>query len=203
MTTSRRDFIKTAGVAAGALSFASLPSWISDVTAAEEAAANGVDKNALADIALSTATQTRRHLRRHSHQSLSQRIDCHARAAGAERFARSELRLRRARALQRNVGICFEPQRHSRTTCDASRSRRSRSRAQTQSTNASASRSFRSRRSSPPGRALSKKIHSTSRSTTRSSFCLSLNAVGDEDPGRQFRQLIDGLGQRAEVLCFN
>jgi TldD protein len=55
MTTSRRDFLKTAGVAAGALSLASLPSWISSVTAAEEAAANGIDKNALADVALNTA----------------------------------------------------------------------------------------------------------------------------------------------------
>jgi TldD protein len=33
----------------------SLPSWINDVTAAEEAAANGVNKNALADISLNTA----------------------------------------------------------------------------------------------------------------------------------------------------
>ena len=55
MTTSRRDFLKTAGVAAGALSLSSLPSWINDVTAAEEAAANGINKNALADIALNTA----------------------------------------------------------------------------------------------------------------------------------------------------
>jgi TldD protein len=55
MTTSRRDFLKTAGVAAGALSLSSLPSWITNVTAAEEAAANGVDKNALADVALNTA----------------------------------------------------------------------------------------------------------------------------------------------------
>ena len=55
MTTSRRDFLKTAGVAAGALSLASLPSWITSVTAAEEAAANGIDKNALADVALNTA----------------------------------------------------------------------------------------------------------------------------------------------------
>ena len=55
MTTSRRDFLKTAGVAAGALSVSALPAWISDVAAAEEAAANGVDKNALADVALSTA----------------------------------------------------------------------------------------------------------------------------------------------------
>src|SRR5918998_2635280 len=53
--TTRRDFMKTAGVAAGALSLSSLPTWISDVVAAEEAAANGVDKNALADIAISTA----------------------------------------------------------------------------------------------------------------------------------------------------
>ena len=55
MTTSRRDFIKTAGVAAGALSLPSLPDWITSVTAEEERAANGVDKNALADIAISTA----------------------------------------------------------------------------------------------------------------------------------------------------
>ena len=55
MTTSRRDFLKTAGVAAGALSLSSLPSWINDVTAAEEAAANGINKNELADIALNTA----------------------------------------------------------------------------------------------------------------------------------------------------
>jgi TldD protein len=55
MTTSRRDFLKTAGVAAGTLSLSSLPSWINDVTAREEAAANGVNKNALADISLNTA----------------------------------------------------------------------------------------------------------------------------------------------------
>jgi TldD protein len=55
MTTSRRDFMKSAGVAAGALSLSSLPEWISSVTAAEETAANGIDKNALADVALSTA----------------------------------------------------------------------------------------------------------------------------------------------------
>ena len=55
MTTSRRDFLKSAGVAAGALSLSSLPEWISSVNAAEEAAANGIDKNALADVALSTA----------------------------------------------------------------------------------------------------------------------------------------------------
>jgi TldD protein len=55
MTTSRRDFIKTAGVAAGALSLPELPQWISSVAAAESAAAAEVDKNALADVALSTA----------------------------------------------------------------------------------------------------------------------------------------------------
>ncbi len=56
MTTSRRDFIKTAGVAAGAIALPSaLPSWISSVDAAEAATAAVVDKNALADIALSTA----------------------------------------------------------------------------------------------------------------------------------------------------
>jgi TldD protein len=55
MTTSRRDFLKTAGVAAGALSLSYLPSWISSVTAAEDTAANGIDKNALADLALTTA----------------------------------------------------------------------------------------------------------------------------------------------------
>jgi TldD protein len=55
MTTSRRDFLKTAGIAAGALSLPALPAWISSVVAAEEAAAAGVDKNALAEIALNTA----------------------------------------------------------------------------------------------------------------------------------------------------
>ena len=55
MTTSRRDFLRTAGVAAGALSVSTLPDWFRNVVAAEEAAANGVDKNALADVALSTA----------------------------------------------------------------------------------------------------------------------------------------------------
>ena len=55
MTTSRRDFVKSAGVAAGALSLSSLPSWITSVTAAEETAANGIDKNAVADVALNTA----------------------------------------------------------------------------------------------------------------------------------------------------
>src|SRR5688572_28577073 len=55
MTTSRRDFIKTAGIAAGAMSLPALPSWINSVAAEEAAAAAAVDKNALADIALSTA----------------------------------------------------------------------------------------------------------------------------------------------------
>src|SRR5688500_12771144 len=55
MTTSRRDFLKTAGVAAGAVSLPALPAWLSSVIAAESAAAASVDKNALADIALSTA----------------------------------------------------------------------------------------------------------------------------------------------------
>src|SRR5688500_18487808 len=55
MTTSRRDFIKTAGIAAGALSLPALPSWINTVAAEEAAAAAAVDKNALADVALSTA----------------------------------------------------------------------------------------------------------------------------------------------------
>jgi TldD protein len=56
MTTSRRDFIKTAGIAAGAVALPSaLPAFISNVQAVEAAAAAGVDKMALADIALSTA----------------------------------------------------------------------------------------------------------------------------------------------------
>ena len=56
MTTSRRDFIKTAGVAGAALALPSaLPSWISEIEAAESLAADAVNKNALADIALSTA----------------------------------------------------------------------------------------------------------------------------------------------------
>lgn len=56
MTTSRRDFIKTAGIAAGAVALPSaLPAFISNVEAVEAAAAAGVDKMALADIALGTA----------------------------------------------------------------------------------------------------------------------------------------------------
>ncbi|MGH9966231.1 MAG: TldD/PmbA family protein [Pyrinomonadaceae bacterium] len=56
MTTSRRDFIKTAGLAAGVAALpSSLPAWIGEVDAAETAVAAAVDKNALADIALSTA----------------------------------------------------------------------------------------------------------------------------------------------------
>jgi TldD protein len=56
MTTSRRDFIKTAGIAAGAVALPSaLPGWISNVEAVEAASAAAVDKNALADIALAVA----------------------------------------------------------------------------------------------------------------------------------------------------
>lgn len=56
MTTSRRDFIKTAGIAAGVVALpAALPSWIREVDAAEATEAAAVDKNALADIALTTA----------------------------------------------------------------------------------------------------------------------------------------------------
>ncbi len=56
MTTSRREFIKTAGVVAGvAILPSALPSWISDVDAAEAAAAESIDKSALADIALNQA----------------------------------------------------------------------------------------------------------------------------------------------------
>ena len=56
MTTSRREFIKTAGLAAGvAIAPAALPGWIRDVEAAEAVAAEAVNKNALADIALNTA----------------------------------------------------------------------------------------------------------------------------------------------------
>jgi len=54
MTTSRCDFLKMAGVAAGTISLAELPDWFSAVVAPETAAANGVDKNALADVAVST-----------------------------------------------------------------------------------------------------------------------------------------------------
>src|SRR5207244_8578036 len=56
MTTSRRDFIKTAGVVAGAVALPSaLPAWLSEVEAVEAATTAAVDKNALADIALSVA----------------------------------------------------------------------------------------------------------------------------------------------------
>lgn len=49
MTTSRRDFLMTAGLAVGATA---LPAWVLETEAATDAA---VDKNRLADIALSTA----------------------------------------------------------------------------------------------------------------------------------------------------
>jgi TldD protein len=49
MTTSRRDFLKTAGLALGAVT---LPSWVFEAEAIVDAA---VDKNRLADAALSTA----------------------------------------------------------------------------------------------------------------------------------------------------
>lgn len=49
MTSSRRDFMKTAGFAVGA---ATLPAWAFEAEAAEAAA---VDKNKLADVALATA----------------------------------------------------------------------------------------------------------------------------------------------------
>lgn len=55
MTTSRREFIKTAGLAAGVVAVPALPSWISDVDAAEAAAAAAIDKSALADISLNNA----------------------------------------------------------------------------------------------------------------------------------------------------
>src|SRR5688500_845263 len=51
MTFSRRDFIKTAGIALGA---ASLPSWVYYAEAADAAYAE-VNKDALADAALATA----------------------------------------------------------------------------------------------------------------------------------------------------
>jgi TldD protein len=49
MTTSRRDFLKTAGLAMGAIT---LPSWVFE---SEAATYQAVDKNRLADVALSTA----------------------------------------------------------------------------------------------------------------------------------------------------
>ncbi len=55
MSTSRRDFLKTAGIAAGALSLQALPSWLNSEVEAETLAAAAIDKNALADIALNTA----------------------------------------------------------------------------------------------------------------------------------------------------
>jgi TldD protein len=56
MTTSRRDFIKTATVTAGAVAFTStLPAWIGEVEAIESATSATVNKDALADIALATA----------------------------------------------------------------------------------------------------------------------------------------------------
>src|SRR6267142_5121510 len=54
MTTSRRDFIITAGVVALP---SALPAWLSEVETVEAASAAAVDKNALADIALAVARQ--------------------------------------------------------------------------------------------------------------------------------------------------
>lgn len=58
MTTSRRKFLKNAGLAAGIVALplpSKLPSWISEVEAAEALAAAAVDKYKLADVALGTA----------------------------------------------------------------------------------------------------------------------------------------------------
>jgi TldD protein len=56
MTTSRRKFIKAIGVAAGvAVVPSALPSWIRDIEAEEAAAAEAVNKKALAEVALNTA----------------------------------------------------------------------------------------------------------------------------------------------------
>ena len=57
MKTSRRSFIKTAGVAAGVVALPSLPKWVCEVEVAEAAAAAAIDKNSLADIALSTESK--------------------------------------------------------------------------------------------------------------------------------------------------
>jgi TldD protein len=108
MTTSRRDFLRTAGVAAGALSISTLPDWLSEVVAAEEAAANSVDKNALADVALSTArklgvTYADIRINRYRTESIG------TREQQVQNVAQSELRLRRPRALQRYVGLRVEP----------------------------------------------------------------------------------------------
>ncbi len=51
MTSSRREFLKTGALAAGAAAV-TLPAWVCEVEAAEAAAVN---KNKLADVALSTA----------------------------------------------------------------------------------------------------------------------------------------------------
>ena len=51
MSFSRRDFIKTAGIALGAVT---LPSWVYDAQASTDAYID-VNKDALADAALSTA----------------------------------------------------------------------------------------------------------------------------------------------------
>jgi hypothetical protein len=63
MTSSRREFLKTARLVAGAVA---LPPWALDTEAAEAAAVN---KSNLANAALLTE-EAWCHLRRHSHQSL-------------------------------------------------------------------------------------------------------------------------------------
>src|SRR6185436_13464474 len=56
MKTSSRDFIKTAGLAAGIVAApGALTSWVSEVAEAEAIAAEAIDKNALSYIALNQA----------------------------------------------------------------------------------------------------------------------------------------------------
>ncbi len=67
MTFSRRDFIRTAGIAFGAVT---LPSWVYDAQAATNLYID-VNKNNLADIALATGEKARRFVCRYSDQPIS------------------------------------------------------------------------------------------------------------------------------------
>ena len=144
MTTSRRDFLKTAGVAAGALSVSSLPSWITSVTAAEEAAANGVDKNALADVALNTArklgvTYADIRINRYRNESIATREQQVQNVSRGQNFGFG------VRVLYKGTWGFASSRSVTPEDVRASRNKRSKSRAQTQSTSGNASRWFRSK----------------------------------------------------------
>ena len=203
MTTSRRDFIKTAGVAAGAVALTSaLPSWISDVDAAEAAAAEAVDKNALADIALSTArrlgvTYADIRINRYRKESISTREQQVQNVSRSQNFGFGVRVLFKGTwgfASSRDVS----PDEVRRITQQAVEIARANSVYQ------------RKRIAMVPATKVVAKWKSAFRKGSvrgvdrrQDSVSPVAKRTGDEDPGRQFRQFIDGMGERAEVLRVN